>query len=71
MNIIHHITKFPYFNYLNLAKLLLLLAIVVWEVGVVGEGNQGVCITYLTLLKTLHLNTFEKNLQKKKTLKLG
>jgi hypothetical protein len=37
----------PLFDYLNLAILRLLLAILAWEVGVMGEGSQDVWATCL------------------------
>jgi hypothetical protein len=44
-----HVTYYgvPSFNYLNLTSIWLLLTIIIWEVGVVGEGSQGVWTTSL------------------------
>jgi hypothetical protein len=70
----------PLHDYLNLARLQLFLAIIVWEVGVVGKRNQGVwatclipCLSILPRIfqKIIHSNAFGNNLQRKKSLELG
>ncbi len=69
----------PLFDYLNLARLRLLLAILAWEAKVVGEGNQGVWATCLIqclnvlpkiFFKTIHPSAFKKNFQGRKNLEL-
>jgi hypothetical protein len=70
----------PLHDYLNLAKLQLFLAIIVWEVGFVGKRSQGVWATCLIpclnilpriFLEIIHPNAFENNLQRKKSVELG
>jgi hypothetical protein len=50
----------PLFDYLNLARLRLLLAILAWEAKVVGERSQGVWATCLIQCLSVLPNIFSK-----------